>query len=99
MRSLYGAFKTAEAYLDVLNAKAQMQKERKLKSGYKVFKSFEVTVAPEQHPRLCPYKTAPQKPQSHQPSLSYRVGKRVERSTTYPYYSQEPHQFRNMYSS
>ncbi len=45
MRSLYGAFKKAEIYLDVSNAKAQMQKELELKSGYGAFKSFQATVA------------------------------------------------------
>lgn len=40
MRSLYEMFKKAKAYLDVLNAKAQMLKKLELKSGYKAFKSF-----------------------------------------------------------
>ncbi len=40
IRSLYGLFKKAEVYLDVLNAKAKMQKELKLKSGSEAFKSF-----------------------------------------------------------
>lgn len=47
MHSLYGAFKKTEAYLNVLNAKAQIQKKLELKSGYKVFKSFQTTVASE----------------------------------------------------
>lgn len=59
MRSLYGAFKKAKAYLDVLNAKAQMQKELELKSGYETFKFFQATVASEQNPQLRPYKTGP----------------------------------------
>lgn len=64
MRSLYGAFKKAEAYLDVLvNAKAQMQKELELKSGYEAFISFQAIVAPEQNPRLCSYETGSQKAQ------------------------------------
>ena len=40
MCSLYGAFKKAEVYLDILNVKAQMQKELELKSGYEAFKFF-----------------------------------------------------------
>ena len=52
MRSLYGAFKKAKAYLDVLNAKAQIQKELELKSGYKAFKSFQAIVALKQNPQL-----------------------------------------------
>lgn len=40
MRSFYGAFKKTEVYLDVLNTKAQMQKELELKSSYKAFKFF-----------------------------------------------------------
>ena len=102
MRSLYGAFKKAEAYLDVLNAKAEMQKELELKSGYEAFKSFQATIAPEQNPRPRPYEAAPRKAQSYsQPGLPYRDGKRVDRSTTsYPDRSQqEPYQFRNVYSS
>ena len=50
MHSLYEAFKKAEAYLDILNTKAEMQKELELKSGYKAFKSFQATIAPEQNP-------------------------------------------------
>lgn len=98
-RNLYGAFKKAEVYLDVLNAKAQMQKELELESSYKAFKSFQATVASEQNPRLRPYKAAPRKVQSYQPGLKYQDGKRASRSTSYPDRSQEPHQFRNMYSS
>ncbi len=64
MRSLYGAFKKAEVYLDVLNTKAQMQKELKLKSGYEAFKSFQATVALQQNPRLRPYEAATRKAQS-----------------------------------
>ena len=44
MCSFYGAFKKNEAYFDILNAKAQMQKGLELQSGYKVFKSFQATV-------------------------------------------------------
>ena len=58
MRSLYGALKETEAYFDVLNAKAQMQKELELKSDYKAFKSFQATVFPKHNLRLCPYETA-----------------------------------------
>lgn len=47
MCSFYGVFKKTEVYLDVLNTKAQIQKELKLKSGYEVFKSFQATVAPK----------------------------------------------------
>lgn len=99
MRDLYGAFKKAELYLDMLNAKAQMQKELELKSDYKVFKSFQATVASAQNPRLRPYEAALQKAQSYQPSLPYQEGKHVEHITSYPDRSQEPHQFRNMYTS
>ena len=61
MCSLYGAFKKAEAYFDVLNVKAQMQKKLELKSGYEAFKSFQATVASEQNSWLCPYETGLQK--------------------------------------
>ena len=37
---LYGTFKKTKTYIDVLNAKVQMQKELDLKSSYKAFKSF-----------------------------------------------------------
>ena len=47
MRSLYEAFKKAEAYLNLLNAKAEMQKVFEFKSGYEDFKSFQATIAPE----------------------------------------------------
>ena len=50
IRSLYEAFKKAEAYLDVLNGKAKMQKELELKSGYEAFKSFQAIITPEQNP-------------------------------------------------
>ncbi len=99
IRSFYGAFKKAEAYLDVLNAKAEMQKELELKFGYGAFKSFQARDAPEQTPRLLLYEAAPCKPQSYQPDLPYRDRKRVEWSIGYPDRIQEPHQFRNMYSS
>ena len=48
-RSFYGVFKRIEAYIDVLNAKVQMQKELNLKSGYKACKSFQASVAHEQN--------------------------------------------------
>ena len=99
IRSLYGAFKKAKVYLDVLNAKAQMQKKLELKSGYKTFKSFQTTVASEQNPRLRLYKTGLRKAQSYQPSLPYHNGKQAERNISYPDCGQEPYQFRNMYSS
>lgn len=99
MRSLYGAFKKAEAYLDVLNAKAQMQKELKLKSGYEAIKYYQAAVAPEQNSRLRSYETGPRKAQSYQPSLRYRDEKRVERNISYLDCSQGLYQFRNMYSS
>ena len=98
-RSLYGAFKKAETYLDVLNTKAQMQKELELKSGYEAFRSFQASVAPDQTSRPRLHEPVQRKPQSYQPNLSYREGKRVERSTSYPDRSQETHQFRNMYST
>ena len=91
MRSLYGAFKKAKAYFNMLNAKAQMQKKLELKSGYKVFKSFQAAVALEQNPRLRLYETGPQKTQSYQPSLLYRNGKRVECNISYPNRSHELH--------
>lgn len=40
MYSLCEAFKKTEAYLDILNAKTEVQKKLKPKSGYKAFKSF-----------------------------------------------------------
>lgn len=38
--SFYETFKKAKAYLDMLNAKAQMEKKLEFKFGYKVFKFF-----------------------------------------------------------
>lgn len=52
------AFKKARVYFKVLNAKTQMQKDFKLKSGYKAFKSFQTTVSLKQIPQLCLYKIA-----------------------------------------
>lgn len=40
MRNFYKTFKKTEIYLDVLNAKTQLQKKLELKSNYKAFKSF-----------------------------------------------------------
>ena len=40
MYNPYRAFKKAKAYFGVLNAKVQMQKEFKLKSGYKTLELF-----------------------------------------------------------
>lgn len=98
--SLYRAFKKAETYLDVLNVKAEMQKELEWKSSYKAFKTFQAIVASEQNPQLRPYKAASQKAQSYiQPGLSYRNRKWVDHNTSYPDRNQEPHQFRNVYSS
>lgn len=65
MHSLFGVFKKAEVYFDILNAKTQMQKELKLKTSYKAFKSFQATVFSKQNPWLCPYETGPQKTQSY----------------------------------
>ena len=50
-RSLYGAFKKAEAHILVLDAKLQMDKEHDLKVGYEAFKSFQTSVAAEQNTR------------------------------------------------
>lgn len=49
MRSLYEVFQKAKIYLNILNAKVEMQKELKLKSGYKAFKSFQTKVTSEQN--------------------------------------------------
>lgn len=38
--SLFRVFKKAQAYINVVNAKTQMQKKLDIKSGYKVFKTF-----------------------------------------------------------
>lgn len=61
MSSLYEAFKKGEVYLDLLNAKAQIQKELKPKSGYKAFKFFEATITFKQNSGLCLYEIKPQK--------------------------------------
>lgn len=50
MQNLYRGFKKVETYFDILNTKAQMQKKFKLKSGYKIIKSFQATIASEQNP-------------------------------------------------
>lgn len=71
IRSLYGAFKKANVYFDVLNSKAQMQKKLELKLGYKAFKSFQAKVTLEQNFQLRSYKTGSQKTQSYQLSLLY----------------------------
>lgn len=47
MHSLYGAFKKAEIYLDILNTQAQMHKEYEPKSGYKAVKFFQALVIPK----------------------------------------------------
>lgn len=65
MYSFYDAFKKTKTYFDILNAKAQIQKEFKLKSGYKDFKSFEATIKPEQNPRLRFYEALSEKTQSY----------------------------------
>lgn len=52
MHSLYETFKKAKVYLDILNAKAKIEKKLKLKSGYKVFKSFQAIVGFEQNSQL-----------------------------------------------
>lgn len=49
MFSLYRVFKKTKAYFDMLNAKAQMQKKHKLKSGYEAFKSCQARVALKQN--------------------------------------------------
>lgn len=38
--NFYEVFKKVEVYLDKLNTKAEIQKQLKLKSNYKTFKSF-----------------------------------------------------------
>lgn len=40
IHNFYGTFKKAEVFLNLLSAKAQMQKEFEVESGYKAFKSF-----------------------------------------------------------
>ena len=91
IRSLYGALKNVKTYLDVLNAKTQMQKKLELKSGYKTFKSFQATVVPEQNLQLCSYEIGPQKAQSCQPSLLYQDEKRVKHNISYSDHSHELH--------
>lgn len=46
--SFYKAFKKAEKYVKILNAKAKIKKKLKLKSGYKEFRIFQVSVALKQ---------------------------------------------------
>lgn len=40
MRNFYKIFSKAKVYLNISIAKTQMQEKLKLKSGYKIFKSF-----------------------------------------------------------
>ena len=98
-QSLYKAFKKAKAYILVLDAKLQMDKEHDLKVGYKAFKSFQTLVAAEQntHPQF--YEALPHKNQFFQPSLPYREGKRIDRNNSYPNRGKDPHQPGNIYSA
>lgn len=49
MHNLYKLLNKAKAYVDILNAKIEMQKKLKLKSGYKAFKTFQAIVASKQN--------------------------------------------------
>lgn len=62
-RSLYKAFKKAEAHILVLDTKLQIDKEPNLNMGYEAFKSFETLIAVEQNIRPQSYETLPHKNQ------------------------------------
>ena len=63
VQSFYRAFKKAKAYILVLDAKLQIEKEHDLKVGYEEFKSFQTLVAVEQNTHLQFYETLPRQNQ------------------------------------
>ena len=89
--SLYRAFKKTEAYINIFNVKAQIQKELDLKFGYKAFKFLQASVTYKQNTQPCFYKTLLYKAQSYQTSLPYLEKKQAQRNTIYLDYSQKPH--------
>lgn len=59
--SLFGAFKKAETYINVLNPKAYIQKKLDLKSGYEAFKTFQALVSHKQNTQTHLYEPTPYK--------------------------------------